>query len=356
MKRLAAAVMLLVAGHALPAAAGPGDAVEIELKGIQGGAVVEGTLGLSATASSPAGIKRIQITINEQVAESAEPSGVKQSADIDHAWVTSLQVDSNELASNGEYVVTATAIANGGADAVTTSRVIVDNPAATPSGLAATMNAKGVTLSWDANPEPDLLGYEVERGVEGDFVTLGHTTDTSVVDPVGPGTYSYRVTAIRSSAARSAGRPSAPSTDVLISVQGSAAGSPRGGALQGADGLEPTRGFRVSDGALAPQGLPSGAALPGAVGLPDAPAAGAGWGTYEEELPYDIPEGGIPLSAERAEPGGSSWKLIPADGLRWVAAGALLLALATLLRLFAQRLDAIAGPPPLPRPARSLKL
>ena len=356
MRRIAVALLMVFAGQALPAAAAPGDAVEVDLKGVQGGAVLEGTLALRATGSSPAGIKRIQISINDQVVESAEPSGVKQSAEIDHAWVTTLEVDSNELASNGEYVVTATAIANGDADAVTTNRVIVDNPAAAPTGLSATVGAKGVTLSWEPNPEPDLLGYEVERAVEGDFVALGQTRETSVVDPVGPGTYSYRVTAIRSSAARSTGRPSEPSTEVVVSIQGSAAGSPSRGGLQGADGLRPARGFEVGDGVIAPQGLPSGAALPGAVGLPALPAAGEGWGTYEEELPYDIPEGGIPLAAERPGGRGSPWKLIPADGLRWVAAGALLLALATLLRLFAQRLDAIAGPPPLSRPARSLKL
>ena len=356
MKRLALMALLLVTAQALPAVAGPGDAVEIELKGIQGGAVVEGSLGLTATGSSPAGIKRIQIAINDEVVESAEPSGVKQSVELGYAWETNLQVDSNELASNGEYVVTATAIANGGADAVTTSRVIVDNPAATPTGLTASVGAEGVALTWEPNPEPDLLGYEIERAIEGEFETLGHTTDTSVVDPVGPGTYSYRVTAIRSSAARSTGRPSAPSTDLIVSIQGSAGGSPTGVGLKGADGLRPTRGFKVSDGSIAPQGLPSGAVLPGAVGLPDLPAPGVKWGTYEEKLPYDIPEGGIPLSAERGDTAGFSWKFIPADGLRWVAAGALLLALATLLRFFAQRLEAVAGAPPLPRSARSLKL
>ena len=148
MKRIAVAVMLLVAGHALPAAAGPGDAVEVELEGVQRGAVIEGTHDLTATASSAAGIKRIQITINDLVVASAEPSGIKQSAEVSYGWVTPLRVDSTGLASNGEYEVVATAIANGGADAVTTTRVIVDNPAATPSGVVAAVHEDGVALTW----------------------------------------------------------------------------------------------------------------------------------------------------------------------------------------------------------------
>ena len=349
------AVLLLVAGQALPAAAAPGDAVEVELEGIQRGSVIEGTHNLSATASSAAGIKRVQIAINGQVVESAEPSGIKQSAELAYGWVTPMQVDSTGLASNGEYEITALAVANGGADALATVRVIVDNPATPPTGVAATVQDDGVAVTWEPNPEPDLLGYQIERRSEGDFEVLGHTTDTSVLDPVGAGTYAYRVTAIRSSAARSTGRPSTPSAEVVASISGEAAGSADPEGLQGADGLRSTRGFNVADGAISPRGLPAGAVLPGAVGLPDLPVPGAKWGTYEAELPYDIPEGGIPLSAERAS-SDDSWTPIPADGLRWVAAGSLLLALATLFRLFAHRLDAIAGPAPMPRQARSLKL
>ena len=355
MKRISLAALLLVAGSAVPAVAAPGDAVEVELKGVQGGSVVEGTLDLSATASSAAGIKRVQIAINDQVVQDAEPSGIKQSAELSYGWVTPLQVDSGALASNGEYEITALAVANGGADAIAKSKVIVDNPAATPTGVVATVNEDGVALSWEPNPEPDLLGYQIERRSEDVFEVLGHTTDTSVIDPVGAGTFAYRVTAIRSSAARSTGRPSTPSAEVVVSVAGEAAGASDAEGLQGADGLRASRGFKVSAGALAPQGLPPGAALPGDVGLPDVPVAGVPWGTYESELPYDIPKGGIPLSAKRAT-SDDSWTLIPADGLRWVGAGALLVALATLLRLFAQRLDAIAGPAPMPRQARSLKL
>ena len=355
MKRISLTALLLVAGSAVPAVAAPGDAVEVELKGVQRGSVVEGTLDLSATASSAAGIKRVQIAINGQVVESAEPSGIKQSAELGYGWVTSMEVDSTALAPNGEYEITALAVANGGADALATTKVIVDNPAATPTGVTATVQEDGVSLTWEPNPEPDLLGYQIERGSGSDFEVLGHTTDTSVIDPVETGSYSYRVTAIRSSAARTTGRPSAPSTEVFVSIQGRATGSSDDAGLKGADGLRGSRGFNVGAGPIAPRGLPSGATLPGAVGLPDVPVAGEPWGTFEAELPYDIPKGGIPLSAKRAT-SDDSWTLIPADGLRWVGAGALLVALATLLRLFAQRLDAIAGPAPMPRQARSLKL
>ncbi len=346
---------LVLFAQASPATAGPADAVEVELEGVQRGAVVEGRLALSATASSPAGIKRVEITIDDQVANSTEFSGLKQSAEVSYRWLTPLQVGSTKLASNGEYVITATAIANGGADAVARTTVIVDNPAAPPAELSLRLTAEGVALSWEPNPEPDLLGYQVERSIDGEFEVLGHTTDTTVTDPVGPGTYSYRVIAIRSSAARSSGRPSVPSNEVLISIQGAAGSRGDRGALKGADGLATGRGFKVEGGAIGPSGLPAGAALPGAMGLPRLPEAGEKWGTYEAELPYEIPEGGIPLSAEHIGSDGS-WTPIPADGLRWVAAGALLLALAALMRLFAQRLGSIAAVKPLPRPARSLEL
>jgi hypothetical protein len=338
---------------ALPASAAPGDAVEVELKGIQRGAVVEGTMELSARASSPAGIKKIELAIGGRVVETVNPSGVKQQVDLPYSWVTSMKAGSSEPSPNGEYDIVATATANGGAGAVATTRVIVDNPAATPTGLVAGVTGRGVALSWDANPEPDLVGYQVERSVDGDFEILGETAEPSALDAVGPGTYSYRVTAIRSSAARSSGRPSAPSEPILVSIQG-AAGSP-GDNPPGKGTFTPTRGFKLEEGAIAPRGLPSTAGLPGAVGLPALPAPAPKWGTYEAELPYEIPEGGISLSAQRAG-SGRDWTLLPSDGLRWVAAGALLLALASLLRLFAQRLDLIAGPPPLPKPARSLKL
>lgn len=344
MRRLGVAILLLVLAQAVPAAAG--NAVDVELKGVQRGAVVEGTIPLAATASSPAGIKRVDITIDDRVVSSVEPSGIKQSADVSFSWVTALRLDSSELASNGEYVIAATAIANGGADAKAIYRVIVDNPPATPTGVSATVTGDGVSLTWDPNREPDLLGYEVERGIEGDFEILGRTTETSAVDPAGPGTYSYRVTAIRSSSARSTGRPSTPSEEIVVTIQGAVTQSPGGERSRGAGSFGRGRGFQVEDGAIAPRGLPSGASLPGAVGLPGLPAPAIDPGTYENELPYDLPEGGIPLSASGVDPLGETWTPVPADGLRWIAAGALLIALATLLRLLARRLDAVTTAAP----------
>lgn len=340
MKRILFAAFLLMASLPVSALAAPGDAVEVELKGVERGAVVEGTLSLTATASSAAGIKRIQISIEGQVVESAEPSGVKQSVDISYGWVSSLQIGSSNLAPNGEYLIVARASANGGGDATSSVGVIVDNPAAVPAGLSARATREGASLMWEPNPEPDILGYRVERGVGAEFEILGQTRETSIVDPVGPGTYSYRITAIRSSAARPEGRPSAPSKDVVVSIQAAAAGK---GGSRGDGAFARTRGFVVKDSAIAPKGLPSGASLPGRAGLPDIPDPAAAWGTYEPKLPYEIPKGGIPLNAagDFSEP--ASWTPVPPDGLRWVAAGALLIALAVLLRLSALRLRTIEG-------------
>lgn len=349
MKRALLVAFFLIASYPASAFAAPGEAVQVKLGGVQRGAVIEGTAGLTAEATSAAGIKRIEIKVGDQVVESAEPSGVKQQVDLSYAWVTTLQIASSDLALNGEYTVTARAVANGGADSVTTATVIVDNPAATPAGVTAISTDEGVQVAWEPNPEPDLLGYQIERNDGTGFAIIGETTETSVIDPVGYGTYAYRVTAIRSSAARSSGRPSSPSAEAAITIEEAAAKGSAGRSDEAGTfgGLEANRGFKVADGAIAPRGLPSGVRLPGAVGLPDLPEPATEWGTFEEELPYEIPEGGIPLSATLPEVGETTWTLIPSDGLRWIAAGALLIALATLLRLVASRLKLLEGPPPL---------
>lgn len=354
MKRLAllACVAAFVASSTAALAA-PAGAIRIRLEGIQRGAIIEGGVSFAAQASSAAGIKRLEISIEDSVVAAVEPSNFKQEVELPYDWTTMFEHASAELAPNGEYAIKVLAVANGNADERLVANVTVDNPAAMPTGLVATPGAEQVELSWNPNPEPDLLGYRVERMVSGSFVVVGETTETSYLDTVDPGEHSYRIVAVRNSTARSSGRPSVPSAEVTVSVAApstDAEGEPHFGvgppaATKGAG----TRGA-IGGASFAPRGLPSGAALPGSIGLPDVPevteAAAPGSGTYEETLPYDLPEGGIPLSASQPELG-ESWTLLPSDGLRWVALGSLFLAIATLLRLVARRLEAVAGPPEL---------
>ncbi len=339
MRRILIATVVVLMSLPATAAAGRGDAVRIKLEGVRHGAVLEGTVSLTATASSAAGIKRIEIEIAGQVVEAAEPPELEHTAEISYVWVTPFQIGSSDLALNGEYPVVARAITNGGAGAVTNPHVTVDNPAAPPTGLTATATSRGVELRWDTNPEPDLLGYQVERKRGGDFKAVARTAETVVVDPVGSGTYSYRVLAIRSSTVHAGGRASAPSQPVQITLA-----DPRsGGDTDAAAGRIGTGGFGLGGRALGPAGLPLAARLPGQTGLPRPPGRER-WGTFDKELPYEIPKGGIPLSAMRAGREAGSSTLIPPDGLRWMGAGALLIALAVLLRSVARRVGVAKGP------------
>jgi hypothetical protein len=326
----------LLISFPVSAHAAPGKAIEVELRQIRSGSILEGTIAFSAAASSAAGIEKLELWINDQMVDSLEPDNVRQNVDLPYSWITSMIPETADLAPNGEYAVTARAIANGGADATTVAKVVVDNPAATPVGVGVAETPSGVRLTWEPNPEPDLLGYQIERSSGAGWELLTQTIETTILDPVEDGEYSYRVIAVRSSAARSTGRPSLPSEAVSISLV--AAGSAGEGSVtgRGADLAQRNQAFITA-------GLPAPAGLPGAPALPGSGGRGQKLGSYQRRLPY--PEGGVPLSAEQR--GDSGWDLMPADGLRWVAAGSLLIALAALLRLVAKRLEAVAAPPPL---------
>jgi hypothetical protein len=328
----------MLATLTVTAHAAPGRAIDVELRELRSGSILEGTVSFDAVASSAAGVERLELWIDDQMVDSIEPENVRQNVDLPYSWVTSMVPETAEPAPNGEYAVTARAIANGGADATTVAKVIVDNPAATPIGLGVGATREGVRVTWQPNPEPDLLGYQIERDSGAGWEVLTQTIENSVLDPVTDGSYSYRVIAVRSSAARSTGRPSLPSEPASISL--TAAGGGTGGSLAGTgtDFARRNEAFSTSE-------VPAPAGLPGAAALPGSRDRGPRLGSYDRRLPYEIPEGGVPLGAE--EGGGPGWDLLPADGLRWVAAGSLLIALAALLRLVAKRLEALAGPPPL---------
>lgn len=346
-RRVAGLAIALVSLVSVPAAAAAPAPIEVDLVGLQRGSIVEGTVSFTASASSPAGVKALELFIGDHLVASVTPDGVRQKLEIPHEWITPLIEGSSELAPNGEYAVRATAVANGGSEATSTVKVIVDNEAAAPSGLQTAVTPSGVLLSWDANAEPDLLGYIVERGEGSSFVALAETSERSFLDGVRVGRYSYRVIAVRHSSARSGGRQSLPSQIATVTVaaaskptQLSGPVDPAGGSIAGG---APAPALRAGE-SFGPTGLPPGVALPGATGLPAAPEPPTVWGSYEAELPFELPDGGIPLSAQRTEAVGSRWSPVPADGMRWIAAGMLLLAIAALFRLLALRLDVIAGP------------
>jgi subtilase family serine protease/Tol biopolymer transport system component/fibronectin type 3 domain-containing protein len=62
--------------------------------------------------------------------------------------------------------------------------VAVDAPPAAPTGLAAVPGDAQVSLSWNASPEPDVVGYRVYRGTTagGPYDLVGSPTASSFVD------------------------------------------------------------------------------------------------------------------------------------------------------------------------------
>ncbi|HEY3240030.1 MAG TPA: fibronectin type III domain-containing protein, partial [Acidimicrobiia bacterium] len=79
--------------------------------------------------------------------------------------------------------------------------LVVANPPSAPNGVHLAFNKKAseVTVSWEANPEPDIAHYLVEeRFDEGDWSLVAKTTDTSWTGRLDEkGTYRFRVAAVR---------------------------------------------------------------------------------------------------------------------------------------------------------------
>jgi hypothetical protein len=118
---------------------------------------------------------------------------------------------------NGTWTVTATAVLSGDPSAAhpegdnrsASVQLRVAVPPADPTGVTATATGedgsedRAVTVSWSANPEPDLVGYRVDRAV-GDEVfdeiaVVAAAESPSFVDDDLPegGEHRYRVYAVR---------------------------------------------------------------------------------------------------------------------------------------------------------------
>ncbi|UCD85815.1 MAG: right-handed parallel beta-helix repeat-containing protein [Deltaproteobacteria bacterium] len=74
-------------------------------------------------------------------------------------------------------------------------------PLSSPSGLVATGHQKGIELTWETNPEPDIKGYRVYYGKEPfpypEVKDVGKSTDFSLKKPTEGDTYYFAVTAYR---------------------------------------------------------------------------------------------------------------------------------------------------------------
>ena len=128
-----------------------------------------------------------------------------------HTWSS---FDAGLLDYNGEYRIRAQATATdgvfdpNGAETTELARsFFLAVPPVPPADVDATFNEnkRTVVVTWTGNPEPDLLGYLIQRSKDGG--AYGHLAEvepgaTNFTDDVGgdAGDYSYRVVALREGA------------------------------------------------------------------------------------------------------------------------------------------------------------
>ncbi|MFN2388776.1 MAG: hypothetical protein ABR575_04115 [Actinomycetota bacterium] len=351
MKRL----MTLVAAVALVAtvpATARAAAVDARVDSPNDMATVEGVVSIRGSATSSAGIRVIEIYIGSTRVKRMEPGG-QTSADIAHDWNTVYAPESSTPTRNGgEYKVLVHAVGTDGVQDDSWVRVVVNNPPASPALAAAAGEGGAINLSWSANSEPDFLRYVVERDSGGGFEKLVETQQTTFSDYPHDGQYHYRVTAIRRDAGSGTRSSSSEAVPVTQSAPQVAEPSPqpaddwRWPAKSGArSGRGPGPGSAFGRIPGSPQlpgaaGLPGSAALPGgAAGFPGLPSA-RGTDTYAPELPYDVPVARAPVEVESLafKTARAITDVIPGTGLRWLAAGMLMLVAAIGLRLAATRI------------------
>lgn len=340
------AIFALTMATAAPAFAQTGASARVTSPG--DGAIVVGSVTTSATGSAGTGVKSIKLFIEGSQVANKEPDDLRTSVDVSHGWDTS-------PLRNGWYQIRVEVVANGGATASSHLNVKVDNAPSTPANLTSTVREQTVVLSWSPNPEPDISGYRVEVAGGDSWTKITETKGTSYAAEVVPGTYQFRVIALRSSPTMPEGRPSDPTAPVSLTVEAPPAPTTYGGGrgaigggdprVYGRDGAASTRDVKKTARAFFSRGLSfGGLSLPGQIGLPELPGSEPfDWGTYKEELPYSLPQGGIPL--EMAQPrlaALSTTTIIPLDALRWVGAGVLMIVVAILLQFFGWRAETMA--------------
>lgn len=358
-----ALVALLLAALSAPAYAQTGPSARIASP--SDGAVLNDLVSVRGEGSAATGVRRIKIMIGSRIVAAHDYSELRQEADVTYSWNTVLALAGGP-APNGSYQLKVEVTASGGATDAKVINVSVDNAPQTPTGLAAAIMDRHVELSWAANPEPDIIGYLVEGYSGESWSTLARTAETRHAMKVAPGTYQYRVSAVRSSPTMAEGRPSAPSEphSVTVAAPRASGGTGPGGGGKGSGTYDRKIFGRDGKGrardvaATARRGFARGGfsswnlSLPGQVALPEVPRAQPlEWGSYKERLPYSIPKGGMPLASMPTArlAAISTSTFIPADGLRWVAAGLLMVVIAGLMQMLsmmAARVEQLA-----PRPA-----
>jgi len=215
----AGAGLILLLGAA-PAMAGPPNVSVVSPSNGSTVSTAAPQVAGTVSASSPGGVVSgaLQITVTSSAGRpgfaSTIPSWCGQSS-----CSFTLNV-SPGLAYNGQYQLSVDAQEsdpplNSSHSTAYDASFSVNAPPVAPQGVAAQPATDGssITVSWNANPEPDIVGYQVSRspssGAWPAAVTGTSLTDASVT----PGTtYTYSVTAVRQGASSGSVLDSSPSS------------------------------------------------------------------------------------------------------------------------------------------------
>ncbi|MDQ3984963.1 MAG: Ig-like domain-containing protein [Actinomycetota bacterium] len=299
--------------------------------------VVSEQVTVHGKASSPTGIKRVELFVDDELIYKTDVSEFRREVHAVTAWDTYFLPNSEEVTPNGPYKVAVRGVANGENNAEKRSIIVtVDNAPVSPTDLKLSVDDGNVSLTWTPNPEPDLTGYVVQRTSGDGFETVAAPGVNLFSEAPGKGRHEYRVFAVRKSPTVSEGRASRPSetlgVEVFVSkkeaedIDSDSPGAGDAGSVKGA-----LAGLDLSD-------------LPDLPNLPGGRPLAAGDESFERRLPYRVPKEFRLLNSGGEDDRRSWWRMVPPDGLRWVAAGLLLLVAAGQSRFIATRLGRSESP------------
>jgi hypothetical protein len=282
------------------------------------------------------------------------PSNTGNFATASTAWDTK-----PTATKNGNYTFAASAAEEGPLSPPSENPQVtlkLNNPPVAPAGVQTALDASGVpVVSWSANPEPDIKGYQVFRSDQG--LQSGLITTTSFRDASAPQgqAVSYKVSALRSSPVDPSGMIGSTTSDQTASVSVPAPGGPA--APQNVATADPAKGGApagpmkqpVTLGVIKPSTPITAPTLPTrVVQLPQPSVV-----QFAPLLPYSgkIPEvpttSNVPAPvAAQADPGSQSTvvalpggvKVTPVDAVKYVATAAFLLVAAVHITRFARKL------------------
>jgi hypothetical protein len=274
MRRLALAATAAILGlgvwTAAPASAA---APSVRITSPAAGAVVgDSTPNINGDATMNEG-EIVEITASISSAEgrpvpAAHRVGGDGRSSVSFAWTPSLPW-------NGTYTITMRATGqdrpvetNGRETAETTRTFQVEAPPATPREVKVRTDpdSRDVDVTWRANVEPDLIGYQIQRSFDGgEWLVAGEAEENNFRDMSTSqkgGTYRYRVVAVRNGASRDSGVASAPSEPASTTVPKPPSNTSSGSGGSGGGSSEPG----APDEGPSGDGSQTGGASPGSGG------------------------------------------------------------------------------------------